>query len=227
MVLSAKILPFVLTTGLLAGAGIDMLSRPGRRHAEPFHRRVREAALNVPLQIGDWTGTDHQVAVAVTKLLRPNVIIERRYENKKLGLSVGFLLVQCKDARDMGGHYPPVCYPGSGYELEEARDDTWIIAGKDGQRPLPVREYYFVKSRGAMIDEIYVANLVIMPDGRILRDVSAVRAAEADRARRFFGAAQIQLVFSASIPQEQRRAIFSEILGANTEMLDALCSGGK
>mgnify|MGYP007071125856 CR=1 FL=1 len=28
---------------------------------------------------------------------------------------VNVAVVQCRDARDMGGHYPPICYPGQGW----------------------------------------------------------------------------------------------------------------
>lgn len=229
MHLSGRFIPILLSAAVLAGAGADMMSRPGRRDAEPFHRRVYAASKKIPMRIGDWIGQDHEVARGAQKLLRPNVMIQRQYVNEKLKLQVGFLLVQCKDARDMDGHFPPVCYPGSGWELKEAKDSKWQIAAPGEPRSLDVREYHFIASRSAMVEEIYVAHLIVMPSGSILQDTKVIGAAQADRAKRFFGAAQIQFVFNGAYSEEQRRAVFSELMGARemVEMLDALRSGGN
>jgi len=94
--------------------------------ADEFHRAAAIAVAGIPVRIGSWNGTDYPLPPSAIELLRPNATLNRVYTNN-MGREVGFLLVQCRDSRDMLGHYPPICYKGQGWEVpeEKATLQTW------------------------------------------------------------------------------------------------------
>jgi hypothetical protein len=231
---STKFIPIAAALALLAGAATDMLRRPWPADAEPFHARVRVAAAAIPTTIpsaqGVWYGEDHEVAQSAQNLLHPNVIVQRAYKRIVDGReqAFSFLLVQCKDARDMVGHNPPRCYPGQGWQLASTRDVAWTVPDSAaGQRSVPGREFEFTRHVNLNTEQQWVDHLIILPDGGLVRDVDQINAVEANRARRFFGAAQIQLVFDDTFTEAQRRTVVAEVIGANLQLIEALCSGGK
>jgi len=69
------------------------------------------------------------VPTAAQRLLRSNVLISREYTNEKTEERANFLLVQCSDARDLDGHFPPNCYRNAGYTLApDPKPDPDIVA---------------------------------------------------------------------------------------------------
>lgn len=217
-----KYLPTILALGVLGGLMAETLARPKPKDAEPYHRAVRAAVEGMAKVIGDWEGSDGEPTGAAVALLRPNVILERHYVNRRTGRAVNFLLVHCKDARDMAGHYPPNCYPGQGWELKKAEAAGWEIKG---QR-IEGKEYEFVRTEMSQPIVLVVYNLMILPNGALVGDMDEVRKAAADYLRQFFGAAQIQVVMDGSIPADERQEIFRELIGANMAVLQTLRSGG-
>ena len=211
----------LLVLALLAAMGVAHLSRPAPEDAEPYHRRVRQKAEAVPYRIGPWVGSDAEAPQEAVELLQPNVMISRLYEHQTSGETVNFLLVHCKDARDMAGHYPLNCYPAHGWTLAEQRDVTWQL----GDMRLPGRSYRFTYQQAGGDNQMIVNNFIIMPDGRIVRDISEVYAAAADYTSHFYGAAQVQLVMRPDLSAESRRDIFQRIVGANRDVIQALRNG--
>lgn len=211
----------LLAVLLLAMMGLGNLSRPDAADAEPYHARVREAAEAIPHQIGDWIGRDVEPPREAVELLRPNVLVSRIYEHAVTGRSVTLLLVHCKDARDMAGHYPPNCYPAHGWVVQDSRPRDWQVGG------VTIRgtEYRLSYRRATGTDRMIVDNFMIMPDGSFLREMEGVYNAAADYRAHFFGAGQMQLVMDATIPASERDAIFNELVGANMAVIDALRSG--
>lgn len=248
--LGYKLVPVAISLALLVGAAADMLRRPKARDAEPFHARVVEASKHIPEQIGSWKGHKEDVPQEAVALLKPNVIMQRLYEDKETGQFFSLLLVQCKDARDMVGHNPPNCYPSQGWQQNECdngamwRDRTWEVRDRRlrlcGIPPLewlPTitmigREYQFSLQKGGPTQRRWVEHLIILPDppdGRMVRDVDEINAAERKRTRRFYGAAQIQLVFNETCADEGARdRIFERIIGDPNmlNMIDALRNRG-
>lgn len=219
-----RFMPAIVTLALLAGLTAESRSRPRPEDAEPYHRRAREACEAMPRVIGEWVtaATDLPIPPAAVALLRPNVLLHREYRNQTTGRSVNFLLVQCRSARDMLGHYPPVCYPGQGWEKRSQTAVEWPA----GPRAIPGMEYEFAKTHEGQPVVRVVSNIIIVPGGRFVRDMNEVGKAAGDYLRQFYGAAQIQMVVWGEVPAEERRQIVSTFLGAHQPMLDALCSGG-
>lgn len=206
---------------LLAGLGAETLQRPEPEEAAPYHQRVAEAAEQLPMQIGDWIGTNEPIRKAAIQMLKPNVIYNRVFYNARTGQRVVVLIVQCKDARDIAGHYPPVCYPGSGLN-EQSREpfnrelDGVTIHGM---------EYVFAPDAYGS-QQLTVDNFLLVPDHDVVRDMDAVFARAWDFLKRFYGAAQVQVVFSdPNLTDAEREEIFNTMIDAHMPVIKAILQG--
>jgi hypothetical protein len=218
----------ILSMGLLIGM-VGQASRhikPG--DVEPFHQRAKEELASYPYYVGTWVGQDEPVTQAAVQLLRPNYILSRRYTNTSgQGLAphgtFQLLVVQCRDSRDMVGHYPPICYPAHGQTLVSETPRDWIV----GDLKVTGTEYHFAyRSAEQGIIKRVVYNFLIIPGHGIARNMKAVMAAAEDYQERYYGAAQFQLVFSGALSQEARDSILEQGVGARPDIVKALMSGG-
>ena len=211
----------LITVSLLAGLIVEESFRTTPASAEPYHQHIAAEAAKLPYQIGDWVGRDQQVPDAATALLKPNVIISRQYRNLRTGHSATLLLVQCRDTRDMLGHYPPICYPGQGWTQiatvqrdADATDATY-----------PATQYEFNRTANGQMVLITVIDFMILPDGRVVRTMEELRYAARKNAARFFGAAQIQLIFDPDTPENERDQAIKAILDAAEPIIRGIKSG--
>ena len=216
-----QVLAPTLSGGLLLAMGLSALSRPTPQDAESYHEQVRLAAASIPHQIGDWMGTDKAITPAAIKILQPNAMLNRSYKNAKDGRTASVLLVQCKNARDLAGHYPPNCYPSHGWKTDNAEEKEWRV---DGHK-MRGMEYAFSFARTTGTSRIVIRNFMILPNGQIYPDMNGVRMAAADYNRYFFGAAQFQLLTEAGIPNEKRDSIFRELLSGYEHVIEVIRGG--
>lgn len=207
---------------LLAGIAIDYaLFHQPTGDANPYHERVRTVAETMPYTIGNWIGTDVEVPPAAIALLRPNVLLNRRFRNVKTDQQVSMLLVQCGDSRDLVGHYPPVCYVAHGWTQLSAAPRNWQV----GDLAIHGTEYQFERSTFEQTSRIIIDNFMVLPDGTIARDVEAMRPLAENPRRKIFGAAQVQIVFQANTPVDQRDEIVNIFLAANAPIISTIRSG--
>lgn len=218
-----KHLPVILTVVLLGGIAAHSATRPKAKDAEPYHRRVAAAVDGLPESFDGWTSTIDNVSDGAVKLLNPNRILQRRFRHDGRALAATFLVVACKDAADLGGHYPPNCYPGQGFVRVETLDMEWDVGG----RKVTGRQYQFRMTRGMEQQTLFVDSLLIVPGTGFVRDIDEIRRAAGDYTRQYYGAAQIQVVTTDALTRKQREQIFQEIIGANLAVIDALRSEGK
>ena len=222
--------PPLLSAGLLAGIVLEQRGHLKPRDVEPYHARAREAIEAVPYIIGTWTGQKDDIPVAAQKLLRPNAILSRTYVDhapvdwRQQHRSASLLIVQCRDSRDMVGHYPPICYRAHGMTLDEKycgpRD--WDVHGT----PIRGYEYQFTEVFQGQTSRTIVYNFLIVPGRGIVRDMKDVEQAAEDYQQRHYGAAQFQVVFhgqaSAESSREERDEIFATLLGPNLKLIETL-----
>jgi hypothetical protein len=90
---------------------------------------------------------------------------------------------------------------------------------------VPATDYYFTRKSGGRALGMHVANFMILPDGTIVRDMTAVRKQAADYRSHFYGAAQVQLVFSDSIGEGQRQRITQQFLRLIRPVAEAIATG--
>ena len=127
--------------------------------------RVFRAA---PYRIGNWLGEDVEVPSAAIEILRPNAILSRRFTHLKDGRLASFYIIHCSDARDMGGHFPPVCYPAQGWVLDTQQTCEVSIE----EDSIPMRVYQFHGGvEFAQQEQLRVFNFFVQRDG----DLSAER----------------------------------------------------
>jgi hypothetical protein len=193
--------------------------------AEPYHLRARIAVNSIPLQIARWTAVPLPIPPEAIAILRPNAILSLQYrEDDPLNPHsrdrwANLLVDQCRDARDMNGHWPPNCYVNSGEEQLLAVDRDWPV----GDMVIHGKEYHFRQSPTEP-NGTAVYNFLIVPDRGMLRDMDGVRVAAGDLQRRFFGAAQFQLVMNADLPEKERDEIFQTIMGPCVPVIRTLMS---
>ena len=236
--LAFVIAPPLLSVGLLAAMVAQQTTHLKPQDVEPYQARAKAAVEAVPYVVagGRWTGTDEEIPVAAQKLLRPNAILSRLYvdnspadyRNSEHRLA-SLLIVQCRDSRDMVGHYPPICYRAHGMTLDEPEcgPRDWTVGGMK----IPGYEYEFTGIAEGKAFRKVVYNFLIVPGRGIVRDMKGVEQAAEDYQQRYYGAAQFQVVFHGQASAEprsrqERDEIFATLMGPNIKLIETLTSGG-
>lgn len=217
-------LPIVLAAAVLLGVvGVKRYLAEPPADAEPYLARCRQQAAELPLMFDRWIGEDVPVPTQAVDMLKPNVLISRTFATLD-GDRVALLIVQSGDARQLMGHYPPNCYPGQGWQLQEGRPLDVEAAGIDVDgthytflAPLPDGETRPV--------EIY--NFMLRPTGETGRDLSTIDAARQDGRRRYMGAGQFQLLFHTPLSDAERGAIFESFLDMSGPLLREILTGSE
>jgi hypothetical protein len=191
--------------------------------AEAYHRRVTVAAEASPTHFGSWVSFDSPVPEAAMTMLRPNATISRRFTNVETGDGATLLLVQCRDARDLFGHYPPVCYAAHGFRLVQSAARDWDADGLT----IHGMAYTFSSTNPDELTSMVIYDFMILPNGTTCRDMDGVYASARDPRRRKLGAAQLQVLLSSTQSEEQRDALFLSLVRANRSTIDAILAGDK
>lgn len=201
----------ILTLILLGLMLREVSLRPTAADAIPFHAAAAASIKGIPLDIGDWKGRDQPLPTSATALLRPNATLSRTFVNAKTSERVTLLIVQCRDARDMAGHYPPICYPNSG----------WLMQGEPSPIRLPFEQqgieavrYQFKKANFDRDDHAIIYGFFAIPGPGYKPDMPSIRKIAADYTSRGFGAAQLQIVFNTTVPQAREEEIVTEMLAS-------------
>jgi hypothetical protein len=233
----------LMSVALLAGMASERRTYVTPGDVEPYHARAKAAIESIPYVIGYWTGKDDDnVPAAAQTLLRPNHILSRMYVDKQTDAwgprdrAARLLIVQCRDSRDMLGHYPPRCYPSHGMTKVLDQERSWTV----GDLTITGKEYHFTRDLQGQTHRTTVYNFFVVPaksrdDGRaaavadaIKRDMDAVRDAAEDYQQRHYGAAQFQVVFhglsSADLPKGERDEIFATLIEPCLPVIKALAT---
>jgi hypothetical protein len=204
---------------LLAGAAWQQESRRAPADAKEYHKRIRDEAAAIPLNVNGWIGSDAPVPYEAMDMLRPNVIIGRSY--RKGGREVWFQMVHCVDVRNLENHYPPHCYPATGYTMLSQAAREWEI---DGLR-IPATEYQFARMAIDPSTAVVVENFMVLPKIGIVRDMGPVSEVADDVRRRTYGAAEFQVLFGAGTTATERTAITRELLAPFAHVILTIRAG--
>ncbi len=189
-------------------------------------RAIRGAAALVPTRIGTWIGQDVDVPVQALAVLKPNVMISRRYTNVENGTVAGLMLVHCGNAHHMAGHFPLRCYPARGWVLQSAESRDWDAGGIN----ITGSEYHFhldALSNHADDQSIVVVNCLLRPNGQILRDMDHMSRTIIGAGGAASGAGQLQVYFDSSVPREQRDAAVETVLGGCKPLIQAILANPR
>ena len=212
----------VLCALVLAGMAADHSRYDTEQDFEPYHARVAAAVTKLPEQIGSWIGERQELPEPAINLLKPNATYCYKFTDTGVSSledrsrSVLLLLVQCKETRDMAGHWPPRCYVAQGDLQTDARSRDWIVqsAAEDGTK-IGGMEYQFTRMQNGQYYKTVVYNFIVLPKKGIVRDMKALYQSAEDYKQRYLGAAQFQMVFGGSLAEndEETRRERDEIFG--------------
>ncbi len=187
---------------------------------KPHLDQVRLAAAQVGGEVAGMIVKHGQVPRQAFDMLRPNVLETRMYTDLASGLSYSVLLVHCGDISDMGAHYPPACYPGSGLKVTATTPMPLDLRG----RSLNGVEYELKPSR---IDErapIRIWNCMFLPGGASTYEPQTLRRYVRRTGLRYYGAGQIQVLVPASLDESQRVTIYEQVLNLYAPAIDVMLS---
>lgn len=218
--------PAVWAAGLVTAATLLGMAKVADRatayeSTAGYHEEVRRAVLGLPLEFDEWTATLGPLSTPAMELLKPNAYYNARFTQTTTGRSFAVSLIQCRFARDMAAHTPPVCFPASGW----ARGLDEEVAFDVGGVTVPTTEYTFRRVTHDRLAQVRVVNFYLMPDGRLLRREGDLH----DRAKLAwidaYGAAQVQFVFDASFAQAERRELVQRFLEQNWPAFASVLKG--
>lgn len=219
-------LPVIVTvTALLVLKVAVPLSVPAGPEVEAARATIREAMKRTPyLVAGRLVAQDQDLPTEAMKLLKPNGVISRNYSDIARGLSYGFVMTHAVDLNDMVGHYPPICYPGAGWTLEDSSETHELDLGFDTVR---VREYRFVRRSESGADiGVRVLNGFILPDGSTTTEMSELRARAGRRALAAAGATQMQMIVPESYDEQETLEVMAAIVRSTEEAVRLMGLGG-
>jgi exosortase len=178
--------------------GFDARRVPG---VESYHARIRAAVDAVPYRIGTAIGTDAVVSPGTIRILRPNAILERRYEIQGLPTRDGFglIVVHCSDVRDLDGHYPPKCYPAHGWIPSAEPLGRELIAGSTR-----ARLYEYKRSTDLGEAKVRVVSCFVLPgpNGGVADTMEALLPATRSTRAAGLGAAHFIISFAGSVDDQ-------------------------
>lgn len=213
---------------LLLAMGVGNAGFPTAEDAEPYHSRIMALTDDSPKTFGPWDSRPVEIPKSAVELLRPNAMLSRTFFDATNQRRAEFLIVQCKDARDLSGHWPPNCYKANGYIQADVQPRAWTVGADAGSTSdavalaIPGVEYTFEIETAGDSSRLVVANFMILPGVGYVQDMASVRDAGADPRRRSLGAAQVQVVTDASYTPSQRDAIFRELIGPHLPLIRSI-----
>lgn len=222
--------PF-LATALLVGMSFENRQYRSEDDFEAFHSRAAVAINSIPVVIGPWMGKEGTLRSEELNLLKPNAYRCITYSDTRasaltdLSRTVHLLIAQCKRASYMENHWPPKCYPAMGYMLVGEKARQWNVAGTmiDGY------EYQFERRDRGRVARQTVYNFMVLPEKGINADMKAISKSAEDYQQRYYGAAQIQVVFAGplaeSVARNERDSIFTELITPCLGVIRTLSEG--
>lgn len=221
-----RLFSIILALLILLGVHAQRRAHPDAETVSAYHAGVRSAALALPYRVGDWLAVDETPPPAAVKLLRPNVMLSRGYFDADGRWVAAVVLVQCKDPRDMAGHFPPVCYPAHGWQWESQAEPVTVPAN---DAEVAMTRYGFERSSFTAVRRIVVYGLFALPHRGLATDMKQVREAAADYRARGLGAAQVQIAVGAGLSRDEELRIVGTLLESTWPVIESVLTdrGGR
>ena len=178
------------------------------------HSQVKEAIDNLPEKLGKWIKVqDVVIPTGALSILNPNAHVSRRYQRIGEGRSVfaTVMVIHCSDVRDMSMHYPPVCYPRSGWTLLGENTRDWAF--KHGEnRQINGRTYSFARLGNNGLDRVItVADTFLLPGGVSTRDMSDLLHVASQYRNSIQGVAQVQIYYEGNYQSEEAMSVLEQM----------------
>lgn len=214
----------LLTALILAGMSVYSLASMRLNGNEAYLLDVKLTIEDLPTQIDSYIGSDRPIQEAAQELLRPNKLLQREYSDPMTGSSFSVLIVHCADVRDMMGHYPPVCYPSNGWQIDSVSGEA-IDRARGG--PIPITRYHVSRADGQARISRVIANTFVVPraDDPLGRDDRALDRVTRTRWSSGLGAAQVQIITNAQMDPATRERIERSVADELEGLIGAVARG--
>mgnify|MGYP001806947204 CR=1 FL=1 len=184
--------------------------------------KIRQTLAEVPFRIGGgrWNGMDEEIPPDAQRLLRFNGALSRRYRGED-GTQASVLLVHCSDARDMLGHYPPICYPANGWVVTSLGvNERESLTLKLPDAEVPVLVYHFRRRAEDGTElRVRIFDTFILPNGGVTPHIGEINSLSGRYALAVQGVAQLQILTPAEISEEVAIEAAQELLAGMPMLL--------
>jgi hypothetical protein len=206
--------------------GWNTVERDTTGGVDQYMDHAEEQIDAVPFRIGRFLGTEMRITQlpAIDRLLGRHHILQRRYMDPTTGDAFSLLIVHCQRADNMYGHYPPNCYPNGGWITEREPEQVVVTAG---DIEIPARRYRFRHDAAIVPERTDILGFFIVPAGqsRFGGDMRLVDMSTRSPATDKLGAAQVQILTPADMPEEVRTEIWGAALEAIAPVLQTIAEG--
>jgi len=219
----AALAPIATAVALMALLFSGRVESVSGEQIDEYQANIRRLVDNIPYRVGDWYGKDVPAPPAAVKILRPNALLQRRYTELGTGRTFSLLVVHTEEARDMQGHWPPNCYPASGWELLDTRQTTI----ETDSAVIPVKDYSFRRTVDGFEQRMNVLGFFVLPgDGAdFLTSYQALVRAGRNKATAGLGAAQIQLLSGNDIDDAERKELARMFVSSIDSLIRVIAGG--
>jgi Protein of unknown function (DUF3485) len=219
----AALAPIATAVALIALLFSGRVESVSGEQIDEYQANIRRLVDNIPYRVGDWYGKDVPAPPAAVKILRPNALLQRRYTELGTGRTFSLLVVHTEEARDMQGHWPPNCYPASGWELLDTRQTTI----ETDSAVIPVKDYSFRRTVDGFEQRMNVMGFFVLPgdDADFLTSYQALVRAGRRKATAGLGAAQIQLLSGNDIDDAERKELARMFVSSIDSLIRVIAGG--
>ncbi|MGI9013219.1 MAG: exosortase-associated EpsI family protein [Phycisphaerales bacterium] len=184
---------------------------------------VEAVMKELPYTRGAWVGQDVPVVQAARELLSTNAIFSRMYRKLPDGPHITVVAVYVSDARDLDGHYPPVCYPNAGWTAMRSDSGNPHSSLSYQGTMIPTAVYEFTREdRDGRVAGLRIHDFFVLPNGVMSRDMDDVRRQSSRLDDSMQGSAQIQFVMDRAYSPDEARAWCEELLPVLDELFRSL-----
>jgi len=211
---------------LAALLGWNMVEQDTSGGVDQYMARAEAQIDAVPFRIGRFLGTEMPIPQlpGIIRLLGRHHILQRRYVDPATGDAFSLLIVHCQRADSMYGHYPPNCYPNGGWIAERTAENVVVAAD---EVEIPARRYRFRHDGGIVPERADILGFFVVPAGqsRFGGDMRLVDMSSRSPSTDKLGAAQVQILTPADMPEEVRTEVWSAALEAIAPVLQTIAEG--
>jgi hypothetical protein len=208
-----RLAPLACLASLLGAAWVLSHHAPGDKdQARARAASVRSALAGMPFLAGDWVGAECPLPAGATEILMPTAVLSRRYTELETGRRATLGIIHCGDVRDMHGHYPPSCYPSSGWRAREGGHDRITVALEGEEIEVPLYRFSSVDSAGAL-REVSVVAFFVLPEGLVTPQMEQLRSRAAKLEISRMGVGQVQVVMDGWPTVTEAEGVARELIG--------------
>lgn len=205
-----QLIPFLASIGVVAVSAAIAVHAHAVPPRNPVHIELVDAAIHdLPYRLENLIGKDSTMPAAQIRVLQPDALLSRRYENLMNSERFLVTITYQWDGRSHAGHHAARCYSARGWDPVGIRQHDWSF----GSYNLSGSEHQFTRRRGGAVETIFVHEIPLLAPATVAG--GGRRTSAAARAR-------VQLVFPSPVDRDRRDRLTIAVLSNLGDLLDLL-----